>query len=30
MIASVVYWSEFLAADIEVLGFIPGSSRFSE
>jgi hypothetical protein len=30
MTASVVQWSEFLATDPEVLGSIPGSSRFSE
>jgi hypothetical protein len=28
--ASVVYWSEFLAANPEVLGLIPGATRFSE
>jgi hypothetical protein len=28
--ASVVYWSEFLAADPEVLGSIPGATRLSE
>jgi hypothetical protein len=28
--ASVVSWSEFLATDPEVLGSIPGASRFSE
>jgi hypothetical protein len=28
--ASVVWWSEFLATDPEVLGSIPGASRFSE
>jgi hypothetical protein len=28
--ASVVYWSEFLATDPEVLGSIPGASRFPE
>jgi hypothetical protein len=28
--ASVVYWSEFLATDPEVLGSIPGASTFSE
>jgi hypothetical protein len=28
--ASVVYWSEFLARDLEVLGSIPCASRFSE
>jgi hypothetical protein len=28
--ASVVYWSEFLAADPEVFGSIPGYTRFSE
>jgi hypothetical protein len=28
--ASVVYWSEILATDTEVLGSIPGASRFSE
>jgi hypothetical protein len=28
--ASVVYWSEFLATDPEVLGSIPGDSRFFE
>jgi hypothetical protein len=28
--ASVVYWSEFLATDPEVLGSITGASRFSE
>jgi hypothetical protein len=28
--ASVVYWSEFLATNPEVLGSIPGASRFSE
>jgi hypothetical protein len=28
--ASVVYWSEFLAADPEVPGSIPGAARFSE
>jgi hypothetical protein len=26
----VVYWSEFLATDPEVLGSIPGATRFSE
>jgi hypothetical protein len=28
--ASVVYWSEFLGTDPEVLGSIPGATRFSE
>jgi hypothetical protein len=28
--ASVVYWPEFLAADPEVPGSIPGSTRLSE
>jgi hypothetical protein len=28
--ASVVSWSEFLAADTEVLGSIPGAARFLE
>jgi hypothetical protein len=28
--ASVVYWSEFLAAKPEVPGSIPGATRFSE
>jgi hypothetical protein len=28
--ASVVWWSEFLAANIEVPGSIPGATRFSE
>jgi hypothetical protein len=28
--ASVVEWSEFLAANPEVLGSIPGAARFSE
>jgi hypothetical protein len=28
--ASVVYWSELLATDPEVLGSIPGAARFSE
>jgi hypothetical protein len=28
--ASVVYWSEFLAANPEVLGSIHGTARFSE
>jgi hypothetical protein len=28
--ASVVLWSEFLATDPEVLGSIPGATRFSE
>jgi hypothetical protein len=28
--ASVVYWSEFLAADTEVPGSISGATRFSE
>jgi hypothetical protein len=26
----VVYWSEFLATDPEVLGSVPSASRFSE
>jgi hypothetical protein len=30
MTASVVYWSEFLAADPEVPFSIPGPTRFSE
>jgi hypothetical protein len=30
MTASVVYWSEFLAIDPEVLGSIPGATKFSE
>jgi hypothetical protein len=30
MTAYVVCWSEFLATDPEVLGSIPGASRFSE
>jgi hypothetical protein len=30
MTASVVWWSDFLAADTEVLGSMPGSARFSE
>jgi hypothetical protein len=29
-ISSVVWWSGFLATDPEVLGSIPGSTRFSE
>jgi hypothetical protein len=28
--ASLVQWSEFLATDPEVLGSIPGATRFSE
>jgi hypothetical protein len=28
--ASVVYWSAFLATNPEVLGSIPGATRFSE
>jgi hypothetical protein len=28
--ASVVQWSDFLAADSEVPGSIPGAARFSE
>jgi hypothetical protein len=28
--ASAVYWSEFLAADPEAQGYIPGSTRFSK
>jgi hypothetical protein len=28
--ASVVYWPEFLAANTEVPGSIPGATRFSE
>jgi hypothetical protein len=28
--AFVVWWSEFLATDLEVVGSIPGASRFSE
>jgi hypothetical protein len=28
--ASVAYWSEFLAANPEVPGSIPGATRFSE
>jgi hypothetical protein len=28
--ASVVWWPEFLATDPEVLGSIPGASRFSD
>jgi hypothetical protein len=28
--ASVVWWSEFLSADPEVPGSIPGATRFSE
>jgi hypothetical protein len=28
--SSVVYWSEFLATDPEVPGWIPGATRFSE
>jgi hypothetical protein len=28
--ASVVWWSEFLAADPKVSGSIPGATRFSE
>jgi hypothetical protein len=28
--APVVYWSEFLAIYAEVLGLIPGATRFSE
>jgi hypothetical protein len=27
---SVVYWPEFLTTDPEVLGSIPGATRFSE
>jgi hypothetical protein len=27
--AYVIYWSEFLAANIEVPGSIPGATRFS-
>jgi hypothetical protein len=27
MTASVVEWSEFLATDPEILGFIPGATR---
>jgi hypothetical protein len=27
---SVVWWSEFLATDPEVLGLIPGATRLSE
>jgi hypothetical protein len=30
MTASVVYWTEFLATDLEVLDSIPGATRFSE
>jgi hypothetical protein len=30
MTASVVLWPEFLATNLEVLGSIPGASRFSE
>jgi hypothetical protein len=30
MTASVVEWPEFLATDPEILGSIPGASRFSE
>jgi hypothetical protein len=30
MTASVVLWSEFLAADTEVPGSITGATRFSE
>jgi hypothetical protein len=30
MTASVVKWSEFLAANPEVTGSIPGATRFSE
>jgi hypothetical protein len=29
-IASVVWWPEFLAADRQVSGSIPGATRFSE
>jgi hypothetical protein len=29
-LASVVWWSEFLATDPEVPGSIPGISKFSE
>jgi hypothetical protein len=28
--ASMVYWSQFLATYLEVLGLIPGTARFSE
>jgi hypothetical protein len=28
--ASMVYWSEFLAADPEILASIPGATSFSE
>jgi hypothetical protein len=28
--ASVVWWSQFLARDLEVPGSIPGTTRFSE
>jgi hypothetical protein len=27
---SMVWWSEFLATDTEILGSIPGATRFSE
>jgi hypothetical protein len=30
MTVSVVYWSDFLTADPEVPGSIPGAVRFSE
>jgi hypothetical protein len=30
MSTSVVYWSEFLAANPEVQGSIPGATKFSE
>jgi hypothetical protein len=29
-ISSVVYWSEFLAANAEVPGSIPGATKFAE
>jgi hypothetical protein len=28
--ASVVYWSEFLPTDPEILGLIPGATKFPE
>jgi hypothetical protein len=28
--AAVVYWSQFLAANLEVLSSIPGATKFSE
>jgi hypothetical protein len=30
MTVSVVWWSEFLATDAEILSSIPGAARFSE